>query len=170
MSAPGPFAVGVTAFVVGEVTGINELWPRSSKIASLLIAYPKTRLLGLRISQLIVTETARASWRIGIGILGETWKFTSPGLIRYGRLAGPYAGAVLTGYVVGALGGTAISGILWGDKGAAKADSLYSGEESKKEITHTMKTLAGPDMRLSSGDFARLVYLQLTQGTHESWE
>lgn len=81
------------------------------------------------------------------GLAGAAWGYNAimhPG--KYGALRGAtnaltiamgnptfaagatYAGAIGAGYVIGAVVGTGISGIIWGDEGADMATGFYTGD------------------------------------------
>lgn len=122
-------------------------YPRSVQVGVAVgLAFPPTRRLTWRLAARPALQVTWYVTKHSIGNLAVvTWNHLN--MAKYARLGGTYAAAVTAGYVLGALVGTAIAGAIWGDKGAAKADSFYSGEESPQELKHTLDYMAGGDMR-----------------------
>jgi len=87
--------------------------------------------------------TARLGGRVG------TIAFESSAIVRGGvavaRFAGTYAAAVAVGYIAGAAVGTAVSGLIWGDKGARDAIDLYTGQVGVHDYFATVGGALGFD-------------------------
>lgn len=100
-------------------------------LTGLLIGYPPTRRLGLKLGSFGLRAGAAGTWGAMRGIATTT-------LVRGGSvtLAGGVvraSGAIGSGYVLGATVGTAIAYAGWGEEGADDAFALYTGQVSSDE-------------------------------------
>ncbi len=79
---------------------------------------------------------ARTAVRVGTIAYGSS--AIVRGSVTVGRVAAAGAFAAVVGYAAGAIVGTAVSGLLFGEEGAGDAIALYSGQVSWQQYKSTV--------------------------------
>jgi len=110
-------------------------WAGTAFLLGAGLKSPSARTAGIRMASFGVRATIAVTWAGSRALFGTT--LVRGGSMTLGGGLARAGGAVVAGYLLGALVGTSIAYEFWGEEGRDQAIDFYTGQVSQDEIWQT---------------------------------